>query len=283
MKILVTGATGYIGSHLVKSLAEWGHLVYATDYNLNQNDISKYVMGGDVLPWDINNTNFIGEFDTVVHLAAKTMVSLSTTNPYLYYHTNVIGTQNVINAAPCEHFIYCSTGSAFNPGSSPYATSKRAGEDLVSILPKYSIVRFYNVSGNDGMQKFEDGYMHLIRKAAAVANRKFDQLEIFGTDWETRDGTTIRNYTHVKDIVNATVALAEYGSTNSIECFGSPNGHTVREVVTAMKAVSWDFKCVDADRRPGDVAISVVPTRSKFFAETTTLEDLCTSALEYEK
>lgn len=282
MKVLVTGATGYIGAHLVKSLAEWGHLVYATDYNLQQNDISRYVTS-DVFEWDITEPSYLGDFDAVVHLAAKTMVSKSMLDPLLYYKTNILGTQNVINAAPCDHFVYCSTGSAFNPGTSPYATSKRAGEDLASILPSYSITRFYNVSGNDGMRKFEDGYMHLIRKAAAVANRKFDKLEIFGTDWETRDGTTIRNYTHVKDIVDATVALVEHGPTNSIECFGSPTGHTVRDVVSAMKSVSWDFSCVDANRRPGEVAVSTVPTKSRFFTETKSLEELCTSALEYER
>jgi UDP-glucose 4-epimerase len=291
MRVLVTGATGYIGSHLVKSLAEWGNMVYATDFNMQQNNIEKYIVSGKPTYCDIrHDTNyssgkFFGytQFDVVVHCAAATKVSLSVTDPYNYYLTNIVGTQNIINHVEFDHFIYCSTGSAFQPGSSPYATSKRAAEDLVSILPKYTITRFYNVSGNDGMRKYDDGYFHLIRKAAAVANRKFPKLDIYGTDWETRDGTTVRNYTHIKDIVDATVAIVHNGPTNKIECLGTKRGSTVREVVAAMKSISWDFPTEDAPRRPGEVAISTMPEQSRFFVENESLVDMCKSAMEYEK
>lgn len=282
MKLLVTGATGYIGSHLVKKLAEGGHSVYATDFNLKQNDISRYIVG-DVIPWDIRLPTFIGGYDAVVHLAAMTMVSKSVKMPLSYYKTNLFGTENIINGTLTDHFLYCSTGSAFQPGSSPYAGSKKAAEDIVTLQSKYSIARFYNVSGNDGFRKFDDSHYHLIRKLAAVVNGIYPEIEIFGTDYPTRDGTTIRNYTHVTDIVDAMYNLVENGPTNNIECFGSTTGNTVLEVVDSMrKVVDKDFKVVYSDRRLGEVVESVLPNVSRFFKQNKSLEDICLSALEYE-
>ena len=131
-------------------------------------------------------------FDKVVHIGAMGKVPLSVKNPWLYYETNVVSTKNVIDFADCDHFIYCSTGSAFSPQTSPYATTKHGGELITKQFNENaSIVRFYNVSGNDGFNKFDDEYSHLIRKAAAVANGKFDTLHIHGTDYDTRDGTCV--------------------------------------------------------------------------------------------
>ena len=128
MRILVTGATGYVGAHFVKVAAEAGHTIVATDYNLEQNDLKKYC--AKIVEWDIRKpiSNKIVGVDKVVHIAARTKVPNSVKDPYDYYLTNVVGTKNVIDAAPCNHFVYCSTGSAFNPASNPYAGSKHAGE-----------------------------------------------------------------------------------------------------------------------------------------------------------
>ena len=283
MKLFVTGATGYIGAHFVKVAAEAGHTIVATDYNTKQNNIAKYCK--EVLPWDIRSRGYIKSvYDKVVHIAASTKVPNSVKDPYNYYMTNVIGTKNVIDAAPCDHFVYCSTGSAFEPQSNPYAGSKHAGELVAKqFKPKCSIVRFYNVSGNYGMSKYDDEYSHLIRRAAAVVNGKFDKLYIHGTDYDTRDGTCVRNYTHVKDIVDSLLRITENEPTNEIDCLGSPDGYSVKEVIDTMANVSRvNFEVVEGPRRPGDVAISTVPTESRYFKQNKSLEDMCIDAIKYE-
>lgn len=284
MRILVTGATGYVGAHFVKVAAEAGHTIVATDYNLEQNDLKKYC--AKVMEWDIRKpiSNKIMGVDKIVHIAARTKVPNSVKDPYDYYLTNVVGTKNVIDAAPCNHFVYCSTGSAFNPASNPYAGSKYAGELVAKQFnDKCSLVRFYNVSGNDGMQKYDDEYSHLIRRAAAVVNGKFDKLYIHGTDFDTRDGTCIRNYTHVKDIVDSLLRITENDPTNEIDCLGSPEGYSVREVIDTMANVSRaNFEVVEGPRRDGDIAVSTVPIKSKYFEQKKSLEDMCIDAIKYE-
>ena len=116
-----------------------------------------------------------------------------------------------------------------------------------------------------------------------MVNGKFDKLYIHGTDYDTRDGTCIRNYTHVKDIVDSLLRIVENDPTNEIDCLGSPNGYTVKEVIDTMRSVSnTQFEVVETSRRDGDVDISTVPYESKYFKEEKTLEDMCLDALKYE-
>ena len=283
MKILVTGATGYIGAHYVKIAAEHGHEVVATDFNFNQNNIEKY--SSRIINWDFRKPSPMKmSFDKVVHIGAMGKVPLSVKDPWLYYETNVVGTKNVIDFAECDHFVYCSTGSAFDPAASPYAATKYGGELLTKQFKEnHSLVRFYNVCGNNGFDKFDDEYSHLIRKAAAVANGKFDTLEIFGTDYDTRDGTCIRNYTHVIDIVDSLQKLVENKPTEVIDCLGSPEGVSVREVIDTMCNVSKkNLHIVERERRLGDIAVSTVPDKSIYFKQTKSVADMCIDALEHE-
>lgn len=290
MRILVTGATGYIGAHVCDALYHSGHNVIGTDYNTNQNDISSVV--DDFLEWDIREPlrkSWLN-IDKVVHIAAMTKVPNSVSNPYDYYMTNVIGTKNVIDLVDSKHMVYCSTGSAFDPSANPYAATKYGGELITKqFCDEYSLVRFYNVSGNNGMLKYDDDVSHLIRKAARVVNAVKNRensasMNLYGNDFETRDGTCIRNYTHIKDIVDGVVRITENQATNQVECLGSPKGVSVLEVIDTMKRVSGiDFKVNVSGRRDGDTATSTVPIESQFFQETKTLEDMCRDALEVEK
>ena len=285
MRVLVTGAAGYIGSHFVKTMAERGHSVWGTDYNWNQNDIDKYCSRS--FYWDIRSKGDSWtprNFDKVVHIAALTKVGPSMDDPWSYYQTNVQGTKNLLEWANCDHFVYCSTGAAFQPSASPYATTKFSGEVLAKHYSnKSSIVRFYNVSGNDGMYKFDDDRSHLIRRVAAVANGVCNSMSIFGTDYDTRDGTCIRNYTHVKDIVDGLACITESEPSGEIDCLGSQKGVTVREVIDTMKKVSnKNFPVSEEDRRLGDIPVSTIPYESKFFNQTKSLEDMCLDALKYE-
>jgi len=294
-KILVTGATGYIGAHTVKALNDHGYKVIATDCNSAQNDIERYVH--HYIDWDIRDPlNCYDYYDSVIHLAAATKVHQSVKQPSHYYLSNVIGTMNVINHADTDHFIYCSTGSAFDPSSSPYAATKYGGELITKEYSDlsgydYSLVRFYNVSGNDGFQKYDEEASHLIRRAARVANNmllqrndpEYKSLSIYGTDYDTRDGTCVRNYTHVHDIVTGILNILDEPPTNDIVCLGSPKGFTVREVVDTMRKVSGvDFEVKEEGRREGDIPVSTVPIKSKFFEQKYSLEDMCADALKHE-
>lgn len=283
MKILVTGATGYIGAHFVKTAALHGMQIVATDFNWKQNNILKWC--DEIIDWDFRKpAGMRRSFDKVVHIGATNKVAPSIKDPWLYYESNIIGTKNIIDFVDCDHFIYCSTGSAYNPEASPYAASKYGSELIVTqFCENVSIVRFYNVSGNDGFNKYDDDYSHLIRKAAAVANGKFDKLEIFGTDYDTRDGTCIRNYTHVYDIVESLYRITNNPPTGTVDCLGSTDGTTVREVINTMANVSGsNLHTIDRPRRKGDIIISTVPKQSIYFKQTRSLEDMCKDALRYE-
>ena len=281
--VLVTGATGYIGSHVVKQLHEHGYSVTGTDYNLNQNNILPHV--DDLIEWDIrNHRSFSDHYDTVVHLAALTRVSDSVADPDSFYKTNVDATLNVIQSVNFDHFVFGSTGSAFYPSSSPYAASKAIAESVIqTLVPNFTHCRFYNVSGNDGFIKFDDERSHLIRRLAATVNGVYPDFRIFGRDYPTRDGTAVRSYVHVADIAEAIVRVVDNGPTNQIECFGTSEGYTVKEVVDAMVRVSGKtILKIYEPRRPGDVAVSTMNQPSKFFKETRSIEDQCRSALQYE-
>jgi UDP-glucose 4-epimerase len=207
-------------------------------------------------------------------------------NPCSYYRTNIFGTENVIDTFNTDHFINCSTGSAFDPASSPYALSKRAAEDVVREKSNnFTNLRFFNVSGNAGFFKFDDECYHLIRKAAATANGLYNHMCIYGDDYDTKDGTCVRNYTHISDIVNSIARSVEHGAMNTdYECLGTVEGYTVKEIIDTMKSVSnTDFPVFVEKRRLGDAPISTMPTKSILFKQEKTLMDQCASALTAEQ
>lgn len=284
MKVLVTGATGYIGSHVTKLLKEYGHYVEAWDINIHgeHNDIGAYV--DNFASIDITSKNVYGSYDAVVHLAGKSVVPNSLKEPTEYYRVNTMGTANMVDHIETDNFIFASTSSAWEM-KSPYARSKVAAEDVIKEKANgHTIFRFFNVSGTDGIYRQLGAPSHLIRVAAMVAAGKLPDIKIFGKDYDTRDGTCIRDYIHVSDLSSAIVKSVECGPANTnYECLGSNTGFSVLEVLDAMEKVTGKkLTRVIAPRREGDAVSSVVDELSSFATLTKTIEDMCLDQYKLE-
>ena len=285
MRVLVTGATGYIGSHVCKLLSEHGHEVWGFDKNIHgeYNDVEKYCHKFWIQ--DIMDKFLHGRADAVVHLAGRSVVPDSLKEPSEYYRVNVMGTKNAVESLQHDHFLFASTSSAWEMAS-PYARSKVAAEDVIKEKANgYTIFRFFNVSGTDGIHRQLGAPTHLIRVAAMVAAGKIPDLKIFGTDYDTRDGTCIRDYIHVIDLATAIVNAVERGPANTpYECIGSNTGFTVREVIDTMQEVTGKkLNIIEAPRREGDAVASVVDKLSKLVTLNKSIEDMCLDQYKLER
>lgn len=290
MRVLVTGGYGYIGAHLVDELVKRGHKVHVIDMDENSPNHSFVQKRADLLVTkklqDYLHSAIHKEYDAVVHLAAFISVEESMQNPVMYWDNNMNALMSVVKYVKTDHLIFASTGTAFQPANA-YARSKVAGEQFVldavgGNFAGHTIFRFYNVSGlRTGIQPTGQP-THLIRLAAMAAKGKRDSLAIFGNDWETRDGTCVRDYIHVEDLVASIANAVDIGPANTpYECLGSGKGSTVLEVVQSMKEVTGvDFRVIIANRRSGDVASMICPSQYKHIHLTKTLDDMCLSAYE---
>jgi UDP-glucose 4-epimerase len=277
MKVLVTGATGYIGSHVCKLLKQKGHYVEGWDINFHgeYNDVSFIDLFEKV---DITNIMYNEqEFDAVVHLAGRSVVPQSLKEPSEYYRVNAMGTDHLLKKVKTPNFIFASTSSAFEMAS-PYARSKVAAEDIIKEKANgYTIFRFFNVSGTDGIRRQLGVPSHLIRVAAMVAAGLRADIKIFGKDYPTRDGTCIRDYIHISDLCNSIVKAVETGPKNTpYECLGSAQGYSVLDVIDSMERVTGiKLKKVFTDRRAGDATSCIVDNLSELCELTKTLDDMC--------
>lgn len=272
-KILITGCSGYIGSHLSKMLAN-DYEVHGLDIDEPQAPLNEFyrcdINRQFAIPGDI-------EYDSVIHLAALVRVGESEQIPIKYYITNLNGTMNVINKIKAKNFIFASTGAAQDCFSA-YGISKRAAEDVVREYctqhkkQDYTIFRFYNVIGSDGYEPTNpDGLMYKLMEACDTGS-----FTVYGNDYDVSviDGTCIRDYVHVNEICDALKQAIEKPS-NSVECLGHGLGYTVQEIVDLFQKVnecSFDVKY--GPRRKGDLPSSVLTNVSPYMRNLYSMEEL---------
>ena len=270
-KILITGSSGYIGSHLVDMLMKTSkYEVHCLDINQPQLPAHRF--------YHVNINQLFSleeEFDACIHLAALVNVGQSEIHPIPYYITNINGTMNVINKINCKNFIFASTGAA-ESCQSAYGISKRAAEDVVREFctehnkKDYSIFRFYNVIGSTVVPPTNpDGLMYNLMNATNTG-----EFTIFGNDYDTKDGTCVRDYVHVLEICNALQTAIEKPSY-SVECLGHGVGHTVKEMVDLFQKINeCQFNVNYGPRRKGDLPVSVLKDVSPYMQNLYTIDQL---------
>jgi UDP-glucose 4-epimerase len=271
-KILITGNSGYIGSHLSQILIKDSNLIlHGLDKQRELIPLHHQFLQDISLDteWNIDD-----EYECVIHLAAEVAVGRSVLTPTKYFLTNTLGSLNVLNKIKAKRFVIASTGAAAGLGS-PYGISKRAMEDIVkehclkNSIP-FTIFRFYNVVGKDGIEPTNpDGLFYSL-----MAAEKNGLFNLFGDDYNTRDGSCVRDYTHVNEICNAVIGgITE--SSNQIENLGHGVGTTVKEMIDIYKNVNnCNFKVAVLPRRDGDLESSVLSNPSPYMKKMYKIEDL---------
>ena len=285
-KILVTGGAGYIGSHTVRQLGEAGYEIVVYD-NLSTGS-EKAVLNGSLFVGDLNDKLALElafsqhNFDAVLHFAASISVPESIANPLDYYENNTRNTLNLLRC--CQKFgvkklVFSSTAAVYgepqeNPVSescptnpiNPYGRSKLMSERMIrdyglSSDFKFIILRYFNVAGADlkgriGQSSAKAAHLMKVACDAALGNRP--SVGIFGTDFDTPDGTGIRDYIHVEDLAAAHIDALRYlerGGESEIFNCGYGRGYSVREVISQLQKVAGiDFPVIESPRRPGDPA-----------------------------
>jgi UDP-glucose 4-epimerase len=321
MTILVTGGAGYIGSHMVLALADAGEDVVVLD-----NLVTGFDWAVDhrarLVEGNISDIPFVGDLiakhkvSEIIHFAGSIVVPESVVDPLKYYANNTAASRNLLEAAVkggVKHFIFSSTAAVYgmvgldpvgetNPlqPMSPYGRSKLMTEwmlaDIAAAHPiTYGVLRYFNVAGADPQKRSGQSTpfaTHLIKVACQTALGQRAKMDIFGTDYPTPDGTCVRDYIHVSDLVAAHVLLLNYlrkgGDSTTMNC-GYGRGYSVREVVDTVKAISGvDFKAEESPRRAGDPAAIVA--RADKVREVLgwqpahdDLDEIVTTALEWER
>ncbi|KEO61093.1 UDP-glucose 4-epimerase GalE [Thioclava indica] len=291
--VLVTGGAGYIGAHACKALSKAGYVPVCFDnFSTGWKQAVKY---GPLEEGDLADRARLDEVFTqykpiaVMHFAALSLVGESMSNPAKYWSQNVNNALNLIEAtiaADCKHFVFSSTcatygdqdGVVLNEDTpqrpiNAYGGSKRAIEDMLRDFGAshglHSVIfRYFNVAGADPDGEVGEQHVpetHLIPLMLDAIDGKRAALTVFGSDYPTPDGTCVRDYVHVCDLVDAHVLglrWLEQDKGNAVFCLGSGKGFSVREVIDASRSVTnRDVPIVEGERRAGDAASLVSGSR----------------------
>ncbi len=284
MRFLVVGGAGYIGSHMVKHLLEADHEVVVAD-NFSTGHRSALV-GGTLVELDIADADALNalfaaqRFDAVFHFASFIQVGESVSNPAKYYENNLAATLTLLQAmvrAEIKHFIFSSTAAIYgNPeyvpideqhakaAINPYGRSKWMVEQMLEDFDsayglKSVCLRYFNAAGADPDGQLGERHepeTHLLPLILQAAAARRDTITVFGRDYDTPDGTCIRDYIHVTDLVAAhalAVAYLQAGGESTAFNLGNGQGFSVQEVIdTARRVTGQTIAVSEAARRAGD-------------------------------
>lgn len=321
MSTLVTGGAGYIGSHMVWNLVDAGERVVVLD-NLSTGFRWAVAPEATVVEGDCGDEALLARLiaahgiEEIVHFAGSIVVPDSVRDPLGYYLNNTVKSRALIAATVAggvRRFVFSSTAAVYGtPGlepvgeeaplkpESPYGRSKLMTETMLADTGaahglKYAALRYFNVAGADPAGRTGQSTKnatHLIKVACEAALGKRDGMTIYGTDYPTPDGTGVRDYIHVSDLIGAHAEALRYlraGGESFVANCGYGRGHSVREVVdTVREAAGRDFRVTVAPRRPGDAA-SVVASPALIMSKLgwkprhDNLADIVGSALRWEE
>lgn len=287
--VLVTGGAGYIGSHVVKLLGRAGHRVVTLD-NLSKG-FREAVTSGELVVGDTGDRDLVSRImrderiDTVMHFAALTIVPDSITDPLSFYANNTCNTRNLI-ACCVENgvgqFVFSSTAAVYGmPGDgvcgeetptspiNPYGQSKLMSEHMLRDTCRASdlrcvVLRYFNVAGSDPEQDIGQRTPQatlLVKVAVEAAVGRREGLAVFGTDYDTPDGTGVRDYIHVSDLAAAHIDALDYLNTGkpsvTLNC-GYGHGYSVREVIDCVNRLNGTpLRVREEPRREGDPGLLI--------------------------
>ncbi|MCA1455223.1 UDP-glucose 4-epimerase GalE [Bradyrhizobium sp. BRP22] len=293
MTVLVTGGAGYIGSHMVRALVDAGESVVVVD-NLSTGFSALLPEGVPLFIGDAGDENLVEGViaqhgvDSIIHFAGSVVVPESMRDPLGYYRNNTMTTQSLLNAAVksgVSRFIFSSTAAVYGDPEevpvpetaptrplSPYGMSKLMTEIMLHDVAtahgmNYVVLRYFNVAGADPLGRIglsTIGATHLLKIAVEAATGQRAKVDVFGGDYPTPDGSCIRDFVHVTDLVEAHRAALSYlragGGSVTLNC-GYGRGYSVLETLEAVRRVSMrNFAVSYAPRRPGDIMTMVADT-----------------------
>ena len=321
MTVLVTGGAGYIGSHMALKLGDSGEETVVLD-NLTTGFDWAVDHRASLVQGDASDIEFVTKLikdrgiTEIIHFAGSIVVPESVVDPLKYYRNNTATSRNLLEAAVkggVERFIFSSTAAVYGMTGlapveettplapmSPYGKSKLMTEwmlaDVAAAHPiKYGVLRYFNVAGADPQKRSGQSTplaTHLIKVAAQTALGQRQKMDIFGTDYPTPDGTCVRDYIHVTDLIAAHKLLLDHlrrgGDSTTLNCaYGQ--GYSVRQVVEMVKDVSGiNFRVDEGPRRAGDPA-SITATGEKvrkllgWVPKHDDLREMVSTAIDWER